>query len=93
MFAVLLNSWGFGRPIAEAIAEGIPVITSSIGSMRDLGISYGLKLANLYSVDEIGDSLYLAIMGRIEVPRPFHDEKHVISWRDYVSAVWGVFAK
>jgi glycosyltransferase involved in cell wall biosynthesis len=79
---------GFGLPIAEAIVEGIPVITSNIGSMRDLGISFGLELVNPYSVDEIRDSLDLAVMGKIAGPRSLHDGNYLTSWKDYATTAW-----
>lgn len=52
---------GFGLPVLEAMATGIPVVTSSIGATADVGLNHAI-LVNPKSVAEISDGMRKAIM-------------------------------
>jgi glycosyltransferase involved in cell wall biosynthesis len=47
---------GFGLPILEAMAAGLPVITSNLGAMRELGEG-AARLVNPLEVDEVAAAL------------------------------------
>ena len=47
---------GFGLPILEAMAAGLPVITSNVGAMRELGEGVA-RLVNPLEVDEVAAAL------------------------------------
>ncbi len=47
---------GFGLPILEAMCAGVPVITSNLGAMRELGEG-AARLVNPLEVDEVAGAL------------------------------------
>ncbi len=47
---------GFGLPILEAMAAGLPVVTSNVGAMRELGED-AARLVNPLAVDEVATAL------------------------------------
>ncbi|WP_187265047.1 glycosyltransferase [Homoserinibacter sp. GY 40078] len=53
---VSLNE-GFGLPLAESLAAGVPAVTSDFGSMADLGGGRGAVLVDPRSPDQIADAL------------------------------------
>lgn len=59
---------GFGLPVLEALACGIPVITSNVSSMPEVAGDAGI-LVNPRRVDELADALW-----RILTDRELHDE-------------------
>ncbi len=71
---------GFGLPIVEAMAIGVPVITSNNTSMRELALSRA-RLVDPYDVDDIA----LAIEELIDTPV---DQKcaQVVSNREFASS-------
>ena len=80
---------GFGLPITEAISSGTPVITSNIGSMKDLAEAYNLKAVDPNSVDEIRFAMELSITKQI--PKPTQSEladAYPTSWATYSSLIW-----
>jgi glycosyltransferase involved in cell wall biosynthesis len=80
---------GFGLPIAEAIASGTPVITSSIGSMKDLAEAYNLMIVDPKSVDEIRSAIDLAINLDLPAANPSELAKdYPTSWSDYSKMIW-----
>jgi alpha-1,3-rhamnosyl/mannosyltransferase len=47
---------GFGLPILEAMCVGLPVVTSNLGAMRELGEG-SARLVNPLEVDEVAEAL------------------------------------
>jgi len=47
---------GFGLPILEAMCAGLPVVTSNLGAMRELGEG-AARLVNPLEVDEVAEAL------------------------------------
>jgi glycosyltransferase involved in cell wall biosynthesis len=47
---------GFGLPVLEAMCAGLPVITSNLGAMRELGDG-SARLVNPLEVDEVAEAL------------------------------------
>jgi glycosyltransferase involved in cell wall biosynthesis len=47
---------GFGLPVLEAMCAGLPVITSNLGAMRELGDG-AARLVNPLEVDEIAEAI------------------------------------
>lgn len=47
---------GFGFPVLEAMALGVPVLTSNIGAVNEIDGGYGIKV-DPYSIDEIRDGI------------------------------------
>jgi glycosyltransferase involved in cell wall biosynthesis len=59
MAAVLLHVSlyeGFGLPVLEAMCVGLPVVTSNLGAMRELGEGCA-RLVNPLEVDEVAEAL------------------------------------
>lgn len=54
---------GFGLPVIEAYALGVPVLTSNIGSMKEVG-SDGALLVDPYDVDMIKDGITKLLLKR-----------------------------
>ena len=80
---------GFGLPIAEAICFGLPVITSNIGSMKDLGIAFDLTLINPHSIDEIKDSIAGNINdGHRRIEYLDNSNSYPQSWHEYAERIW-----
>ncbi len=47
---------GFGLPVLEAMCAGLPVVTSNLGAMRELGEG-AARLVNPLEVDEVAEAL------------------------------------
>ena len=47
---------GFGLPVLEAMCAGLPVVTSNLGAMRELGEG-SARLVNPLEVDEVAEAI------------------------------------
>jgi glycosyltransferase involved in cell wall biosynthesis len=81
---------GFGLPVAEALACGTPVVTSSFGSMAEIAKDGGAVL-----VDPRDDTSLTEALERVLADRAFHaglrDEalaRPRRSWDDYARETW-----
>jgi glycosyltransferase involved in cell wall biosynthesis len=81
---------GFGLPVAESLASGTPVITSSYGSMRDLADLGGALLVNPRNDQDLTDTLR-----RLLLDPALRDHLaaeaaalSLRSWDDYATETW-----
>ncbi len=79
---------GFGLPIAEAICFGLPVITSNVGSMKDLAYEFGLSTVNPHSVDEIREAVNYVLANPPLPPNPPKTNQYPRSWSEYAERIW-----
>jgi FkbM family methyltransferase len=84
---------GYGLPVAESLASGTPVITSSHGSMAEIAVGGGALLVDPRNVDEIESQ-----MGRLLTDDELHERltekaraRDLGSWDDYAREVWDFF--
>ena len=83
---------GFGLPVVESLASGVPVITSDFGSMRELGEGHGALVVDPHDPRAIAEA-----MERLLVDDSLHAELVALTaglprptWDDYASELWGV---
>ncbi|HEY0188613.1 MAG TPA: glycosyltransferase family 1 protein [Cellulomonas sp.] len=81
---------GYGLPVAEALAVGLPVITSGFGSMREIAAEGGCLL-----VDPRDDDQLLAVMRTLltddaELDRLRHEAlaRPARTWDTYADELW-----
>jgi len=74
---------GFGLPVLEAMCAGVPVITSNLGAMRELGEGVA-RLVNPLEVDEVA-----AALERVLVDDPMRRRMIEAGRRRAESLSWG----
>jgi glycosyltransferase involved in cell wall biosynthesis len=81
---------GFGLPVVEALTQGVPVITSDFGSLREIAENKGGLLVDPENVDELAaamravltdDALHARLVAEAAA-RP------VRTWSDYADDLW-----
>ncbi len=72
---------GFGLPVIEAFALGVPVLTSNIGSLKEVG-SDASVLVDPYSVDAIADGIIKLLLKREEYIRKGKEAVKGYSWAE-----------
>lgn len=85
---------GFGLPVAESLAVGTPVITSSYGSMRAIGEGYGAVCVDPRNVAELESAMRTLLDDDSEIGR-LRDESAGLpesTWDRYASDVWSHIA-
>lgn len=83
---------GYGLPVAEALAVGTPVVTSDLGSLRDLAAAGGVLL-----VDPQDESAIAGAVGRLLTDDALHARLSAEGlaragrgWQDYADELWDV---
>lgn len=81
---------GFGLPVAESIAAGTPVITSSYGSMAEIGAVGGALLVDPRDIDEITSQMRRLLTDDELVARLRREARgrDLGTWDDYARNVW-----
>jgi glycosyltransferase involved in cell wall biosynthesis len=84
---------GFGLPVAESIAAGTPVITSSHGSMAEIAAGGGALLVDPRDTDAITAQMRLLLTDDEIVERLRNEARarNLGSWDDYAREVWEFF--
>jgi len=84
---------GFGLPVLESMAAGVPVITSSVSSCPEVAGDAGV-LVDPYSVDEIAEaiaSLMADEPGRCALRKAGVDRASGFSWKQAASSVFKLY--
>jgi glycosyltransferase involved in cell wall biosynthesis len=86
---------GFGLPVAESIAAGTPVITSSHGSMAEIAAGGGALLVDPRDIDEITTQMrrLLTDDALLERLRRESRTRDLGTWDDYARDVWEFFTR
>lgn len=84
---------GFGLPIAESLASGTPVITSSYGSMAEVAAQGGCLLVDPRDVDQLAEAMALLLENddALESLRAEASEVDTGTWESYASRLWDFF--
>ncbi|CAN5279145.1 hypothetical protein BH09ACT5_BH09ACT5_14230 [soil metagenome] len=88
-FFVSLNE-GFGLPIGESITNGTPVVTSSFGSMAELGAGRGGRLVDPKSAEAIAGAMreLLDEPAALAALRQAADRAEGRTWAEYSAQLW-----
>lgn len=70
---------GFGLPVIEAFALDVPVLTSNLGSLKEVGEGSAV-LVDPYDVDAISDGIYKLLMKREEYIKKGKEAIKKYSW-------------
>jgi hypothetical protein len=81
---------GYGLPVAESLAMGVPVITSGYGSTAEIAVGGGCVLVDPRDEMTIVDAMRSLISGteRIEELRAEIATRPSRSWDDYADELW-----
>ncbi|MCZ7589028.1 MAG: FkbM family methyltransferase [Gaiella sp.] len=84
---------GFGLPVAESLASGTPVITSSHGSMAEIGRGGGTVLVDPRDIDELTTQMRRLLEDDELLERLRHEARarDLGRWDDYARDVWEFF--
>ncbi len=86
---------GFGLPLVEAMARGIPCITSNLSSMKEVAGDAGIKV-NPYDENEIRDAVVQLINGdelRTSLIEKGHKQAQNYRWTNCASETLEVYNK
>lgn len=84
---------GFGLPVAESLAVGTPVVTSSFGSMQEIARFGGALLVDPRDDNAIAVAMESALFTP-EVAQRLRAEAAAMplrTWRDYAAELWDYF--
>jgi glycosyltransferase involved in cell wall biosynthesis len=81
---------GFGLPVAESLAYGVPVITTDYGSAREIAASGGALLVHPGDDEALLDSMrrLLTDDSLLETLRGQIQQRPVRTWDDYAADLW-----
>ena len=81
---------GYGLPVAEALASGIPVITTAYGSTAEIARSGGCVLVDPRDDDDIARALRMLLTDDAEHARLAAETTQLSSlgWSDYARSLW-----
>lgn len=81
---------GYGLPVAESLAMGVPVVTSGYGSTAEIAVGGGCVLVDPRDEMTIVDAMrsLLSDSARIEQLRSEIAERPSRSWDDYANELW-----
>jgi glycosyltransferase involved in cell wall biosynthesis len=83
---------GFGLPVVEALTQGVPVITSDFGSLREVAQGQGGLLVDPEDVDQLSAAVR-AVLTDDELHARLVAEaasRPVRTWSDYSNELWEV---
>ncbi len=86
---------GFGIPIIDAFASGLPVITSNVSSMREIGGDAAV-FADPYSVDSIREKIDVVIFDkdlRNQIIKKGFERSKLFSWKKAAEQTTKVYQK
>jgi glycosyltransferase involved in cell wall biosynthesis len=81
---------GFGIPILDAMAHGVPVVTSNRSAMPEVAGDAAL-LVDPENVDAIADGLARAIAQEADLARRGSERTQQFSWKAAVEQTWSVY--
>ena len=81
---------GFGLPILEAFACGVPVVTSDLSSTSETASSAGV-LVDPYSVESISEGIKTALRGKIGLGRKGLKRVGEFSWEKTAASTLEVY--
>jgi glycosyltransferase involved in cell wall biosynthesis len=81
---------GFGLPVAESLSAGTPVISSALGSMRELAEGNGGLLIDPRSVEDIHSAIARLLHDDLELERLREQAASLpmTSWGSYAEQIW-----
>src|SRR5207244_4313275 len=74
---------GFGMPVLEGMAAGVPVLTSSVSSLPEVGGDAAMQV-NPYDIDEMAAGLYRALSDagwRMFAAHAGRERAKLLSWK------------
>lgn len=81
---------GYGLPVAEALATGTPVVTTSYGSTAEIARDGGCLLVDPRDDDQIADAIRKLLLDdelHAELVTQARERRNA-SWADYADALW-----
>lgn len=83
---------GFGLPLAESLAAGVPAVTSNFGSMREIASGGGALMVDPLDDRAIADAMRTLLTDEIVHARLVREAERLAAnprtWDDYASQVW-----
>lgn len=82
---------GYGLPVAESLAHGVPVITSDFGSTAEIAADGGALLVDPHDDGALTAAMRTLLTDQQALDR-LRDEisgRPERSWRDYADGLWG----
>ncbi len=81
---------GFGMPVLDAMAHGIPVVTSNRSAMPEIAGDAAI-LVDPFDVDAIADGLLRASANAVDLAQRGLERARQFSWSSAVEKTWAVY--